>query len=317
MKRVSISISIAGLLLAVGYGLNNARAQDAGCNFRCSTISQECSGTYITQCKAEASQALRRCEEAGGTSASCQASYDNTYSECMSRNKPNIAACEERQGCGRCYGRCGVFYCNCGSICNEGCGLEFDGGGTNSCLCAPDDPTCTSPIIVDVAGNGFWLTDALHGVKFDLRVTGQPIQTAWTSPDSDDSFLVLDRNGNGAIDDGTELFGDFTPQPEANRKNGFLALAEYDKPVNGGNSDGVISLNDTIYTSLRLWQDANHNGVSETKELNTLPAQGVETISWDYKESKHTDRHGNVFRYRAKVNGTKYAYDVFLTTEKQ
>ncbi|MCA1579551.1 MAG: hypothetical protein LC794_19565 [Acidobacteria bacterium] len=177
-----------------------------------------------------------------------------------------------------------------------------------------------SPIVVDVDGNGFSLTSPAAGVVFDMLNDRVPLQLAWTAAQSTNAFVVLDRNGNGTIDNGTELFGDMTPQPPVTSPNGFIALAEYDKPGGGGNGDGKITAGDAIFAQLKLWQDSNHNGVSETSELKALTGM-IEGIDLDYKESKRTDANGNQFRYRAKVFGTggqqngRWAWDVFLKVQ--
>lgn len=175
-----------------------------------------------------------------------------------------------------------------------------------------------SPIVIDLAHNGIHLTSDTDGVLFDLDGDGIIDRVAWTAAGADEAFLWIDKNGNGVVDDGTELFG------SAMAQNGFEALAAFDRRDSedvlwGGNGDGVIDANDRIWSHLRLWIDANHDGVSQPDEIFTLAEKGVVAIDLAYKWSGRRDAHDNEFRYRAAVTieeqghrVTGEAYDIFF-----
>lgn len=209
---------------------------------------------------------------------------------------------------GGCYDA--ADYCQFPYGCPPG---TVDGGA--GCCCFP------TPIIIDINGDGFSLTAKNQGVHFDMGGDGRREPISWASGGSDDAWLVLDRNGNNVIDNSKEMFGLFTDQPHATHtRNGFVALAEFDRQDSGGNHDGQIDSRDAVFSSLRLWQDQNHDGISQTEELKTLPSLGLAAIELNYRESKRTDQFGNQFRYRAKVKDVhgaqlgRWAYDVILTT---
>ncbi len=130
-----------------------------------------------------------------------------------------------------------------------------------------------TPLVIDLDGDGLDLTSLYNAaVSFDLDGDGQEEYTGWVQPD--DAFLVMDWNGDGTINDGTELFGDATGYDD-----GFAALAALDE-----NGDGVIDAQDSLFSLLQIWQDLNSNGISEANELMTMDQIGITSLSLDVND---------------------------------
>jgi len=185
--------------------------------------------------------------------------------------------------------------------------------------CLAEGCKSSSPVIIDITGNGFHLTDAANGVWFDITGSGKPVKMGWTAGGAMNAFLAL-PGADGQVHNGTQLFGDHSPQPPSDTPNGFRALAVYDQPDHGGNGDGILDSRDGIWSSLRVWIDANHDGISTQDEMYTLPAVGINSINLRYTQDGRTDAYGNQFRFKTKTNPdkadevAKWAYDVFFAT---
>lgn len=194
--------------------------------------------------------------------------------------------------------------------------------GPNLGFCSND---ANSPLVIDIQGDNYALTTAANGVYFDIDSNGIKEKIAWTATGAMDGFLVLDRNQNGKIDNGGELFGNGTRQavPGGFVPNGYNALANYDT-----NHDGVIDVWDPVWKDLFVWVDFNHDGIYQsntekyylsnyleyvpfacspqcipTGYFQTVPAGskivGIERIHLDYAmDYNWTDSMGNKYWYR-------------------
>jgi len=133
----------------------------------------------------------------------------------------------------------------------------------------------SEPLVLDLDRDGLELLSVDNGVDFDIWGMDRRQAVAWVSPD--DGFLAMDRNGNGAIDNGTELFGNI----DARFADGFEHVAELDQPEYGGNLDGLLTPDDAAFRYLLVWRDANTDGVSTSDELSGLLSIGVDSIDLD------------------------------------
>lgn len=137
------------------------------------------------------------------------------------------------------------------------------------------------PLILDMDGDGFNIESKKYGTYFDLNCDGFAEKINWTNRDA---ILALDLNGNGKIDDGREVFGDYHLLADGSRAaNGFEALAQYDT-----NGDGIIDEEDAIFSELRLWIDADGDGISGGGELKTLTELGIKAINLNYANANLT-----------------------------
>ena len=155
-------------------------------------------------------------------------------------------------------------------------------------------PPRHDPLTLDLDGDGLETTGiaAINPILFDHDGDGIKNGTGWVS--SDDGFLVRDKNGNGSIDSGRELFGDSTIKSNGQlATDGFDALADLDSIANGGNADGRISSADAQFTNLRVWRDLNQDGISQSNELFTLSSQNIASINVTKTANSQTLANGN------------------------
>jgi len=211
----------------------------------------------------------------------------------------------------------------CGNFTYIGTGGDppnTDGGTENEDLpCFPGiDVNCYgSPVIINFEKGDYRLTGSSAPVLFDMTGNGHPRAMGWTAAGADEAFLWLDRNHNGRVTSGAELFGNFTPLQNGQlAKNGFEALRELDT-----NGDGGIDEQDPIWSRLMLWKDLNHNGISEPNEILPIAGSGVISIDLHDHWSGRRDASSNLFKYESLVsitNGPGQAirkhpvYDIFF-----
>ncbi|MBA3548476.1 MAG: calcium-binding protein [Nannocystis sp.] len=150
-----------------------------------------------------------------------------------------------------------------------------EGGGVDS----------VTPLVLAFRGEAVQFNTAVVA-EFDLTGT-MSVRTDW--PTSTTPWLALDRNGNGRIDDGGELFGSATLLVSGETaSDGFAALGELDS-----NADGRIDPSDESWPRLLVWSDVNSDRVSAANELSSVAVRDLVAIDLDHVVDRRCDTRGN------------------------
>ncbi len=168
-----------------------------------------------------------------------------------------------------------------------------------------------TPIVLDLNGDGVQTTALGKGVQFDLLANGNKVNTGWTA--GGDGLLALDRNHDGVINDGSELFGSGTTLANGQKAaTGYQAMAELDT-----NGDGTIDAKDSAFADLRVWVDGNADGVSQADELKSLADLGITKLNLDVKAGGAVN-NGNILgltsTFETADGATHAAADVWFAT---
>ena len=171
----------------------------------------------------------------------------------------------------------------------------------------------TSPLIVDLDGDGVETSDIHGNVYFDHDNNGFAEKTSWVG--KDDGLLVRDLNGNGQIDDGTELFGNNSVLSNGQKAaNGFEALKDLDS-----NKDGVFNNSDAAWSEVQVWKDTNQNGFVDEGELLSMDEANIKEINLDYQNDKIIDANGNTIgqtgSFVKKDNSIGNISDIWFVTD--
>lgn len=187
--------------------------------------------------------------------------------------------------------------CDTGSVATYYARLYTEDPWGEPYWCLFDYESCYGPLIVRLDDSDADPALTAYDVWFDLAGDGRGAWIGWTAANDKLGFLILDRNGNGAVDDGRELFGARTPLswsrigPQA--RDGFSALGFFDQVVNGGNEDGVIDARDQVFSLIKVWIDADHDGRSSPGEVHSLRELGIVRLPITGTTVGQRDQNGN------------------------
>ncbi|MFA7270036.1 MAG: hypothetical protein WC073_11875, partial [Sterolibacterium sp.] len=169
----------------------------------------------------------------------------------------------------------------------------------------------STPLVLDLTDHGVQTQHLAAGIRFDLNATGDKIATGWLS--SGNGFLAIDRNHDGEINDGSELFGSGSRLRTGERAiDGFAALRDLDS-----NHDGVIDAADRQFKELKVWADQSMDGKSQANELHTLA--DMEIVRIDLNAARVTLKdNGNLLgmlsSYTTRDGKSHLLADVWLAT---
>ncbi|MDE1326877.1 calcium-binding protein [Vibrio aestuarianus] len=150
-----------------------------------------------------------------------------------------------------------------------------------------------SPLTLDLQGDGITTTGLSQPIYFDHNGDGKRTRTGFI--DASDGLLALDLDQDGTISSGQELFGNNTSLNNGQRaRHGFEALAQYDS-----NRDRRIDANDAVFQQLRVFQDLNQDGISQSHELFSLSHFGIQALNLNYVNASDVDENGNVHRQKS------------------
>jgi hypothetical protein len=290
---VSVLLSVFSIEVLLADGGNACCGPAPNTN---ACYAEGCNHEFPSYCSEHVLGQIRACCGFGTGTATCTRVRD-----C----RPETAWCVRCTVGGQTCGTCQTEACDpdpdppptCGEQCNgdpecEEC--ECDG---HDWLYWDGAYSCESPILISMSSNTaqYHLTSPQDGVRFDLDGDGVREQISWTAADSSVAFLARDRNANGSIDSGTELFGNYTVKRDGTRaRNGFDALADLEDPPY---RDGALTPSDSVYSQLLLWIDRDHDGLSSISELSSLSEAGVTRIDTSYVTRRRRDQYGNRYRF--------------------
>ena len=220
---------------------------------------------------------------------------------------------------------CTCYTNDCCNVAAQGkCPQTCPPHGCNTCGSAAKPLTATripsptpyalcTPIVIDLSGRGYHFTRPEEGVWFDVFGTGESLKIEWPTAESGNAWLVL-PDEHGKVTQFSQFFGNLSPQNPSANPNGFLALAVWDEPGHGGNFNGYIDPGDGVWPLLRLWVDANHDGVAQADELHTLDEAGIKWVSLEYKDGRN-----KFFRLAGTADlprGPSRIWDVWLSSQQ-